>query len=274
MKLMRILHVYRNTPVGRETLLGATWLGERTGVQLRIFVPSEPRFALNLGTDLVEIPLDSSYLTSPETARDHVEATLTNRRVAYRFVEPSHRVASTLPEIPADFDLMSCPRALAEPQGLLGPGMLGNRVRRLVRSATFPVLIPTVPLLEWDRVLAFFAGSSHALHALRWAMRIARSAGVPLEVITVDENGAAGRSRKALEEAGLLESVEPSLRILQAESWDEVLWSVPRTALVAAGAFGHSGIKATMFGSRTELLQSRLANPLLLVGPNASGPRN
>jgi len=272
MRLMRMLHVFRNTPAGRETLLGAAWLAQRTGVQLAVHVPAEARFAMNLGRDLVEIPLDASYLTSPGTARRHAEAVLAGRGVPFRFVEPSHRVASTLPEIPADFDLMSCPRSLAEPQLPAIPGVLGNRVRRLVRAAPFPVLLPTIPFLEWDRIVVFFAGSEHALRALAWGEAIARSSGAPLEVVTVDERDAVARSRRALERAGILDRIEPVWTVSGTGSWEETLWEIPRTALVAAGAFGHSGIKATMFGSRTELLQSSLPNPMLLVGPAAPLP--
>lgn len=272
MKLMRILHVYRNTPLGRETLLGAAYLCRRTGMQLAVHIPREERFTLNFDRDLVEVQLDSSYLISPETAELHARELVEAQGLALRLVEPSHRVASTLPELPSSFDMMTCPRSLSESSETILPGLLGSRVRRLVRAATFPVMILPVPAMEWDRVITFFGGSPFSLNALAWGRTLARSAGVPFELITVNEERALSRARTALAEAGLMEELERSWRIVDGAPFVEALWEVPRTALVTAGAFGHSGIKATMFGSRTEIIQSHLPNPLLLAGPRAGVP--
>ncbi len=274
MKLMRILHVYRNTPLGRETLLGAAYLCRRTGMQLAVYIPRgpEPRFTLNFELDLVEVQLDGSYLISPETAELHARELVEAQGLVLRLVEPSHRVASTLPELPSDFDMMTCPRSLSDSSGAILPGRLGSRVRRLVRAATFPVMILPVPALAWDRVVTFFGGSRYSLAALEWGKTLARSAGVPFELITVDDGDAAARAHAALAEAGLLKELEPCWEVVEETPFVEALWKVPRTALVTAGAFGHSGIKATMFGSRTEIIQSHLPNPILLVGPRAGAP--
>ncbi len=267
MRLKRIFHVFRNTPLGRETLLGAAHLCRLTGMELDVYIPREERFALHLGGDLVEIRLDRSYLTSPGTAEGRVRALLEPLGVLHRLVGPDHRVASTLPEVPVDFELMSCPRSLVEPPTALAPGRLGAAVRRLVRSAPFPVAVMPVPAIEWDRVAVMVGGSEPALAALAWARGVADAADVPLEVLTVDEEEARERAREALSRAGFEEGPGRSWRVVPGP-FEEALWEVPRTALVFAGAFGQRGIRAKLLGSRAETIQRTLPNPLVLVGPS------
>ncbi len=268
MWLGRIFHVFRNTPNGRETLGAAARLCRATGLQLHLWIPEETRFALQLENDLVEIPLDDSYRVDPETAREHAISVLSRFDVAPHWAESTHLLASTMPVIQARYHLMSCPRVLSTAP----VGALGNRVRQLVRMAPFPIAIFPSPAPPWDRLAVFFGGSSHALRALAWARWLADHSDLPLEVITHDEGNAVERCAAALEEAGLLEEIQPVWRRLKAPSFHALLWEVAPTSLVVAAAFGHAGVKARLFGSRTEILQAHLPNSLLLVGPRTPGP--
>ena len=272
MHLSRVFHVFRNTPLGRETTLGAAYVCRRTGGQLYLYRPTQPRFTLQLKDELVEVTLDGSYVADLSTVESHATALLEAEGVPLRWLAPSHMLASTMPVLAGDFDLMTCPRSLSDPPAGLAPGLLGTRVRRLVRAAPFPLLILTTPFVEWDTITVFFAGSAHAVRALTWARDLAAAAGAPCTVITHDEGNALERATTALEQNGWLEEVQPRWQVLTTGQFNDCLWEVPRTALVVAGAFGHSGIKARLLGSRTELLQSALPNPLLLVGPRAKIP--
>lgn len=268
----RILHVFRNTPQGRETLLGAAAFCRATRAQLHLYLPTEPRFTLQLDADLIEVPLDRSYTLDPATAREHAEEVLATAGVAGHWVEPSHHLASTMPVVEGRFHIMSCPRSLSAPSPSPLPVSLGSRVRRLLRSAPFPFFLPTVPHLGWSSVTVFFAGSKHAVRALEWARTLARHAGLPLQVITHTESGAVAAAEAALRSAGLLEELQPHWRVVDAPSFTSLLWEVPRESLVVAGAFGRSGVKAQLLGSRTEAMLAHLPNPLFLVGPAAPGP--
>ncbi|HHQ49000.1 MAG TPA: universal stress protein [Acidobacteria bacterium] len=126
--------------------------------------------------------------------------------------------------------------------------------------------------MEWNSVTVFFAGSKHALRALLWARTIAQSADIPIRVITHDQAGAARAAEKALKNANLLEELAPHWQVTDAPSFTSLLWEVPRESLVVAGAFGRSGVKAQLLGSRTEAILAHLPNPLFLVGPAAPGP--
>ena len=272
MRLKRVLHVFRNTPIGRETLLGALHLCSMTGMQLYLYRPEAPRFALQFDTELIEIPLDASYVRDHRTAKRHADELSAGKRAPIHWIKTHHQLASTLPVIPDDFDLMTCPHSLAGQGQDGGGGNVGSRVRRLIRAARHPVVILPAPLVEWDEISVFFAGSSHAVCALAWAREIAKAAGIPYRVFTHDEGDAVARASQALESNGWLKEVQPHWRILPKGSFENNLWEVPRTSLVVAGAFGSSGVKARFFGSRTEMLLSRLANPFFLVGPNARKP--
>jgi len=241
-------------------------------MQLHLHVPREPRFTLQLDADLVEIPLDRSYTLDRESAREHAQQVLEMSGVNPHWVEPSHHLASTMPVIQDRFHVMSCPRSLSAASPVPFPGSLGSRVRRIVRSAPFPLLIPTVPHMDWDSITVFFAGSHHAMTALLWAREIATASGIPLRILTHDEPGAAREAERSLDEAGLLDELGTAWKIVDAPSFTSLLWEVPRTSLVVAGAFGRSGVKAQLFGSRTETILAHLPHPLFLVGPESPGP--
>jgi hypothetical protein len=55
------------------------------------------------------------------------------------FFDPKDFTASTLPDIPSNFDYMCCPRSIVDLSTKIGLGYIGPRVRRIVKHATFPV---------------------------------------------------------------------------------------------------------------------------------------
>lgn len=272
MRFKRVFHVFQNTPLGRENLLGAVHLCRVTGAQLHLFKPLEPRFTIQLADELVEVPLDGTYLESPETVDQHVDGLVSGAGLRYRWVEPAHRLASTMPVVLAEFEILACSRSFSDPPSRLAPGQLGSHIRRLIKTGRFPVLILSATALEWDRLTVFFGGSQHALKALAWARTIAAAAGFDYTVFTEQENGAVDKAEAVLAEAGWLEEVRPRWQIIPAGTFASSLWGVPRTSLVVAGAFGQGALKARLFGSRVEMLQSQLPNPLLLVGPGSDPP--
>ncbi len=272
MRLKRVLHVFRNTPIGRETLLGALHLCSSTGMQLYLYRPHTPRFTLQFANELIEIPLDASFTRDQRTARRHAEELSAEHHTVIHWVSNHHQLASTLPVIPDTFDLMTSPHSIAGPGQQGSAAFVGSRVRRLIRTAHHPVVILPAPFVPWDRITVFFAGSSHAVCALAWARAIAQASGVPYQVLTHDEGNAVAKASQALESNGWLKDIQANWRILPKGAFENNLWDVPRTSLIVAGAFGSGGVKARLFGSRTELLLSQLVNPFLLVGPHATMP--
>jgi nucleotide-binding universal stress UspA family protein len=268
-----LLHIFRNTPFGRETLLQSCYFSKQLGIALVVYIPEFTKFLMYFENDVVQIDLDHSYLTSPRTARDHAQEILEATGADYSFLDPKHFTASSLPDVPTNFEFMCCPRSISDLSSKIGLGYIGPKVRRIVRSARFPVLITGTVFKPWERIAVFFGGSANAVNALKLGVRIGRMTKKPLDVYTYLE----GNNRNLIQQTVEEEKLEADMEAY-VENWhffdkgplQENLYAVPHDALVVAGAFGHGLIRSLVFGSKLEKIQSVLPNPMLIVGPKYS----
>ena len=109
---------------------------------------------------------------------------------------------------------MCCPRSISDLHSKIGLGYIGPRVRRIVRSARFPVLVTGGVHKEWRRIAVFFGGSANAVKALRLGLRIGQRAGCPLDVLTQLERGDEKDYRAVVASAGLETAVAEGVRPL------------------------------------------------------------
>ena len=267
----QLLHIFRNNPLGRETLLQSIYFAKQVKVSPVIYIPKSTKFLMYFENDVVQIDLDDSYLTSPDTAVEHATELLEQAGVEPRFLDPKHYTASTLPDIHTNFDYMSCPRSISDLSSKIGLGYIGPRVRRIVKSARFPVLITSSVYKEWESIAVFFGGSVNAFNALKLGFRICRISGIPLDVFTLLEN----KSQESYEKLIKNENFETEMNhyvnnwhFLNNKTLEENLYDVPHNALVVLGAYGHHIFKDFVFGNKMEKIQSTLSNNLLIVGPN------
>ncbi len=267
----QMLHIFRNNPLGRETLLQSIYFAKQVKVSPVIYIPKSTKFLMYFENDVVQIDLDNSYLASPDTAVEHATELLKQAGVEPRFLDPKHYTASTLPDIHTNFDYMSCPRSISDLSSKIGLGYIGGRVRRIVKSAHFPVLITSPVYKEWESIAVFFGGSVNAFNALKLGFHICRISGMPLEVFTLLEN----KSQESYEKLIKNENFETEMNryvnnwhFLNNKTLEENLYDVPHNALVVLGAYGHHLLKTFVFGSKMEKIQSTLSNNLLIVGPN------
>ena len=267
----QMLHIFRNNPLGRETLLQSIYFAKQVKVSPVIYIPKSTKFLMYFENDVVQIDLDDSYLTSPDTAVEHATELLEQAGVEPRFLDPKHYTASTLPDIHTNFDYMSCPRSISDLSSKIGLGYIGPRVRRIVKSARFPVLITSSVYKEWESIAVFFGGSVNAFNALKLGFRICRISGMPLDVFTLLEN----KSQESYEKLIKNENFETEMNhyvndwhFLNNKTLEENLYDVPHNALVVLGAYGHHIFKDFVFGNKMEKIQSTLSNNLLIVGPN------
>jgi len=145
-------------------------------------------------------------------------------------------------------------------------------VRAVISRAELPILLPAACLIPWDQIWVLCGGSEHGVRALRWGARLAQDTGVPLRVVTC---GAGGPLEQALQR---LRS-DPTLAVPD-DAWvqerpgsvRDLLQDIPRTALVAFGAFGDSRVRQKAFGSQAELVLQTLPHNLLMVGPRCRAP--
>jgi len=262
----QLLHVYRNTPFGRETLLESSYFCKSVGVDMVIYVPVSTKFLMYFENDVVQVDLDRSYLVSPETAEERARAICRSQGVEPMFFTPKDYTASTLPDIPTEFDYMCCPRSIADVSSKIGLGYIGPRVRRIVNHATFPVYIPNPVFKAWKKVAVLFGGSANAVQAVRLGVRLRDATGFPLQVFTH-----LGRTRRStyeriIQENHLGEAFE-NWTVFEKGRFRDNLFEVPHDALVIVGAYGHGLIKQLAFGSKMEVIQRVLPNSFMIVGP-------
>lgn len=261
-----LLHVFRNTPFGRETLLQSAYFCRRLQLPLSIYLPEFKQFLLYFDPEIVQVDLDDSYLSDPASARDHICDILALHQVKYSYVNPIGKSASTLPDLPVHFSFMTCPRSMSEDTRKIALGQIGSKVRRIVQFAHFPICLPAPVFKPWTRLAVLYGGSDNAAGALRLALEIHQTSNAPLQIFSQGE-------RQEL--TAQLQSQGFSAKQVESFDWKffaagdltEQFNLVPHDSLVLLGAYGKGGIRETLFGSTMEKVQSNLPNSLVVVGP-------
>ncbi len=221
--------------------------------------------------DVVQVDLDESYLSSPDTALDRVTDLVESNGLSANFIEPKNFTASTLPDIPVNFDFMCSPRSISDLTSKIGLGHIGTRVRRIVQSARFPVLITTPVYSEWNNITVFFGGSHNSVKALKLGIRLSRITGKELFIFTQLDGKKREHYKEILEKEDLKKEVDLMVtkwNFYESKSFEENLYNVPHDSLAIVGAYGHSVIKNIIFGSKMEKIQSTIQNNFLVVGPS------
>jgi nucleotide-binding universal stress UspA family protein len=271
-----MLHIFRNSPLGRENLMQSAYFCKKHfGLALQVYIPSTPQFTIDIGASQFMIELDDSYTLYPHSARQRVADTLEKADCAYSLIGPPGGEAGAAPYLPGAWTIMACPRVISEHSGRIGLGHIGPKVRSLVKSATFPVFIPSMAYKVWTSVTAFFGGSALGALAVKEALAIARLSRVPATIHTQLDGITREECEKALEEAEILGAVSGSdvtWRVYDGGDLVENLYNVAHDSLVVVGAAGHNVIQELVFGSKLEAIQSTLPNPLVVVGPNCITP--
>jgi hypothetical protein len=267
----QLFHIFRNNPFGRETLLQSIYFCKKVGASPVVYLPKFTKFLMYFDNDVVQIDLDGSYLSSPDTGAARATELLEQAGIAARFFEPKHYTATTLPDVHTDFDYMACPRSISDLSTKIGLGYIGPKVRRIVNSARFPVLITSPVYKEWNRIAVFFGGSANAVNALKLGFRICRESGLPLDVFTYVGKTPLESYQEVIKQENLEKEMEffvNKWHIFENGDFEDNLYEVPHSALVVLGAYGHGLIKNFVFGSKMEKIQSTISNNLLIVGPN------
>jgi hypothetical protein len=266
-----LFHVFRNTPLGRETLMQSLYFCRTLDVGLTIYIPDAVRFLMYFDYDAVQVDLDRSYLNTPETATDRALALAAEAGVKPRFLSPKNRTASDLPDIPTHFAFMCCPRSISDLSSKIGLGYIGPKVRRIIRSAGFSRFADITGIQTLEKRRRLFGGSDSALNALRSGIQVSRRSGYPLDLFIQLEQDK-GYYEQRIREAGLEKPVARYCRDRYQFADGEFahnLYDLPHDALILSGAYGHGLIKNMLFGSKVELAQATLTNSMLVSGPHS-----
>jgi hypothetical protein len=255
--------------MGRETLMQSAYFCQRIGATLAIYISRHTKFLMYFEHDVVQVDMDKSYLKRPETARERASHIAGEMGLLPLFVEPKNFTASTLPDIPATFDFMSCPEAISHLASRIGLGHIGLRVPGIVSSARFPVLITRPVYKPWRSIAVFFGGSANAINALKLGFRLKTTSQMTLNVYTQLENRLE-EYKKWIQEAHLEKEFQGLVQqwfFFDTVSFEDTLYEVPHDAMLVVGAYGHGVIHDLVFGSKMEKIQSTVTNSFLIVGP-------
>jgi hypothetical protein len=266
----KLLHIFRNTPFGRETFLQSLYFSKTINALPVAYIPKTDKFLMYFPNDAVQVDLDHSYLKSPDTAKKHAEDLFDEMGIKPRFYDPKNFTASSLPDIPTNFDYLCCPRSVSDLSSKIGLGHIGTRVRRIIKHATFPILITSPVFKPWKSISVFFGGSQNALNALKLGLKIAMSSGISLNIYTMLEKQNEAYYRESIEKKGLGEPVRQLSKqwyFYKKSEFDTMLYDVPHDSLIVLGAYGHGIIKDILLGSKMEQIQSTVTNNLLITGP-------
>ena len=266
----RLLHIFRNTPFGRETLLQSVYFCKTVKVALAIYIPASTKFLMYFENDVVQVDLDHSYLSSPDTALMRASTIVEQNGLEAEFLTPKDFTTSSMPDLPTNFDYMSCPRSMSDRSSRIGFGHIGPKVRRIVNSAGFPILMPSSAYKEWHSVAVFSGGAANTVNALRLGLHISRACGMPLDIFVQAEKDFQDTSGQAIKVGSLDQEVKHSVREwhkFEKAKFCDSLYEVPHDALVVLGAYGRGPIKQICFGSQTERIRCTIPNNLLVVGP-------
>lgn len=267
----QLFHVFRNSPFGRETLMQSVYFSKRVDAVLRLYIPKYSQFLMYFQHEIATIDLDRSYLRDPDTARPHARKIVEDAGLKASFIRPKGQTASTLPDLPVDFDYMTCPRVISDLSSKISLGQLGPKVRAIISNARFPVLIPTPVFKPWESITVFFGGSQNAVKAMKLGIDLADQTGYPLFLFTQGERRKKEHYEKVLDEHGLLTEVarrKAEWMFYPKGRLKANLYDVPHDSLAVVGAYGHNIIKGMLFGSFMEEVQTILPNNMMIVGPN------
>ncbi|MBU2454425.1 MAG: universal stress protein, partial [Proteobacteria bacterium] len=209
----------------------------------------------------------------PKTAKNHAKDLFNEMGIKPMFYEPKNFTASTLPDISTNFDYLCCPRSVSDMSSKIGLGHIGPKVRRIIKHATFPVLITSPVFKPWKSISVFFGGSKNAVNSLKLGLKIAMSSGLPLDIYTLREKRNKTYYEELIKKEGLAEPVSQLLKtwhFYKTADFDSLLYDVPHNSLIVLGAYGHGIIKDILLGSKMEQIQSTVTNNLLITGPHCS----
>lgn len=203
----QLFHIFRNNPLGRETFLQSLYFCKVMQASIVIYIPNHKKFLIYFENNIVQVDLDKSYITSPKTAVRHVNELVKEMSLTATFIKPKTYSASELPDIQPNFDFMCCPRSISDLSSKIGLGYIGPRVRHIVNSAQFPVLLSSPAFKEWQSIAVFFGGSVNAVNALKLGFWISKVSGLPVDVFTQLENLSRESYEKVIEKNNLKKEI-------------------------------------------------------------------
>ncbi|MGE0084742.1 MAG: universal stress protein [Desulfococcaceae bacterium] len=265
-----LLHIFRNTAMGRENFLQSLYFCRKTGASPIVYIPEFTKFLMYFEDEVMQVDLNDSWLLARESARKHAGELLKSSGFEPDFLVPKNFTSATLPDIPTHFDFMSCPWNIRSFSSAMGRRHKALRVRRMVNAAYFPLLLCSPAYKPWNSITVFFNGSVNSLNALKLGLRIQKNTGLLMDIFTQSEGKFLSEYEDILKKANLETETKQVLgrwQFFERSSLEEDLYEIPHDALVILGASGRSLLQDMVCGSFLEKLQILISNTMLIAGP-------
>lgn len=257
----RFFHVYQDTPRGREALQQTAFFCRIMGAAPVVYIPESSRFLMYFENRVVQVDLEGGHWGKRERERAQSRAAeiLADAGLDARFLEVRHRTTPALPDIPVDFDYMACPVPLHTDSWVYSD--LG--MRRLPAVAPFFVLMPAPVARPWKSLLLCYGGSEGASRALKIALGLAETMGLPLDVFGLGNPEELAASLEKTAGSGM-----SAIRhcLWRQETGENPWMGIPPDALLVLGASGKSWIREALLPSFKKKIRCWLSFPMLFVG--------
>lgn len=224
-----------------------------------VYIPETPRFLMYFEKRVVQVDLDLdidvSDLRKRELCKARASEILASSGLDAHFIQIHHRTTPDLPDVPVDFDYMSCPVPSSARHFVYSD--LG--MRRLPAVAPFSVLIPSLVCRDWKSLAVFYAGDGKNEGVLAAGLAIAKNTGLPLDVFTKG-------SIPVIQSASFKEHVR---HMVAGNKGNDFWMDVPPEALMIMGASGKGWFRESVFSTFKKELRRRLPGACIFVGPQA-----
>jgi nucleotide-binding universal stress UspA family protein len=146
---------------------------------------------------------------------------------------------------------------------------LGSVAEAVSQKSCRPVFVAPVKYAPIKHVLAAYDGSKQAQHALHGAAELAATMRLPLDVLHVTQDHAAGQAvlREAREYLKPYDVPRVSGLLREGNAVEQILETATRrgAGLIVMGAHGHSRIREALLGSVTDEVLRKTTKPLLMT---------
>lgn len=265
-----LLHIFKNTPAGRENFLQSLYFCRKTGASPIVYLPEFSKFLMYFEDEVMQVDLDGSWLFARESARKHAGELLKKSGFEPDFLVPRNFTSATLPDIPTHFDFVTCPWNLREISSSGRRRQAALRMRRMANAAYFPLLLCSPAYKEWNSITVFFNGSVNSVNALKLGIHLQKNTGLLMDIFTQAEGKSLSDCEEILRKAKMetaTKQVVGRWQFFETGLLEENLYEIPHDALVILGGSGTSLIHDMICGSFPEKLQILISNPMLIAGP-------
>ena len=248
----KLLHIFRNTPFGRETFLQSLYFCKTIKASPVVYIPKSDKFLFYFSNDVIQVDLDSSYLTDPDTAEDRARALLTEQGIKEIFLTPKNYTASSLPDLPPTLIFYAAPGLSVTCPAKSAWDTSAPRSGGSSSTPPSPYFCPA-PCSSLDKYCRIVRGIRQRRQCPETGSEAFPGIGIPLDIYTLMEGRDQEYYRETAQKQTFWEMAEPRINkwhFWEKDQFDQMLYDIPHDALLVLGAYGHGALKDILFAAK------------------------